>query len=308
MNLVTLKDWTSGELTQVLDAALSVKTDPGAYAKALRGHTLALLFQKTSTRTRCSGEVGVTQMGGHALYLDWRATNFELADLRDEIRVLSGYADQLLVRFFHHQDVLRAAEVSTAPVMNGCCDRYHPLQALADLMTIREIFGRTDGVRVTYVGVLNNVCNSLIAAAVKTGLQLKIVTPESNPAALDEELYAAAETGGFYRREEDFAAALQDTDIVYTDTWIDMEFFTDPAYVDEKNRRTKLFEPYQLNRQVLSGLDLKIMHCLPAHRGYEIEGELLDDPRSVVFQQAENRLHSQKAVMLYLAGKLASRS
>ncbi len=305
MHLVTLKDWTSEEVAQVLEVALSVKRSPGDFAQALRGQTLALLFQKTSTRTRCSGEVGVTQMGGHAIYLDWRATNFGLADLGDEIRVLSGYADQVLVRFLQHADVVRAAEVSTAPVMNGCCDRYHPLQALADLMTIQELFGHLDGVRLTYVGVLNNVCNSLIAAALKTGLRVCVVAPESNPAAVDAELYEAAEQGGLYHREDDFALALRSSDIVYTDTWIDMEYFTDPTFAAEKERRSKLFEPYRVTRQVLQGLDLRIMHCLPAHRGYEIEGELLDDPRSVVFQQAENRLHSQKAVMLKLAEKRA---
>ena len=305
MHLVTLKDWTSEEVAQVLEVALSVKRSPGDFAQALRGQTLALLFQKTSTRTRCSGEVGVTQMGGHAIYLDWRATNFGLADLGDEIRVLSGYADQVLVRFLQHADVVRAAEVSTAPVMNGCCDRYHPLQALADLMTIQELFGHLDGVRLTYVGVLNNVCNSLIAAALKTGLRVCVVAPESNPAAVDAELYEAAEQDGLYHREDDFALALRSSDIVYTDTWIDMEYFTDPTFAAEKERRSKLFEPYRVTRQVLQGLDLRIMHCLPAHRGYEIEGELLDDPRSVVFQQAENRLHSQKAVMLKLAEKRA---
>ena len=303
MHLVTLKDWTSEEVAQVLEAALAVKRSPGDFAQALRGQTLALLFQKTSTRTRCSGEVGITQMGGHAIYLDWRATNFGLADLGDEIRVLSGYADQLLVRFLQHADVVRAAEVSTAPVMNGCCDRYHPLQALADMVTVQELFGRLDGVRLTYVGVLNNVCNSLIAAALKTGLRVCVVSPESNPAAVDAELYEAAKLRGLYHREEDFAVALRESDVVYTDTWIDMEYFSDPAFAAEKERRIKLFEPYRLTRQVLQGLDLRIMHCLPAHRGYEIEGELLNDSRSVVFQQAENRLHSQKAVMLKLAEK-----
>ena len=263
MHLVTLKDWTSEEVAQVLETALSVKRNPGDFAHALRGQTLALLFQKTSTRTRCSGEVGVTQMGGHAIYMDWRSTNFGLADLGDEIRVLSGYADQVLVRFLQHADVVRAAEVSTAPVMNGCCDRYHPLQALADLMTIQEVFGRLDGVRLTYVGVLNNVCNSLIAAALKTGLQVCVVAPESNPTAVDTELYEAAQQHGLYRREDDFALALRQSDVVYTDTWIDMEYFTDPAFAAEKERRSKLFEPYRLSRQVPAGTR-PADHALPA--------------------------------------------
>jgi len=288
----------------VVEAGIALKRDPARHARALENRTLALLFQKTSTRTRCAGEIGAAQLGGRALYLDWRATNFGLADLGDEIRVLSAYVDFIVARFLKHADVLRAAASSRVPVMNGCCDRYHPLQILADLQTIQETLGRLDGIHLTYVGVHNNVTNSLIAAGLKVGMKVTVVAPERNPAAVDEELCTAARRAGLYATGEDLRAALEDSHVVYTDTWIDMEYFLNPEFAAEKERRIALFKPYQLNRALLDGLDLRIMHCLPAHRGYEIEGELLDDPRSIVFAQSENRLHSQKAVLLKLAGKV----
>jgi len=303
VHLVTLKDWSDADIFDAVDRSLEIKQNPECYAATMTGQTLGMLFQKTSTRTRCAGEVGMTQLGGHAMYMDWHNTNFSLADLGEEIRVLSRYADLLVVRLMENADVMRAAEVSEVPLMNGCCNRYHPMQSLADLMTIKETFGHLEGVRLTYVGVLNNVCNSLIAGGLAVGLKVTAVTPEINPVAEDPELYAAAEAAGLLERTDDLRAALENCDVVYTDTWIDMEFFTDPAYQEEKERRIHLFKPYQLNRSLLEGLDLRIMHCLPAHHGYEIEGELVDDPRSIIFTQAENRLHGQKALILKLAGK-----
>lgn len=302
MHLVTLKDWTTAQILEVVNTGSALRKNPGKYTQTLAGKTLALLFQKTSTRTRCSGEVGIAQLGGHALYLDWRSTNFGLADLGDEIRVLAEYVDFMVVRFLRHADVRRAAQTSRVPVMNGCCDRYHPLQILADLQTIQEALGRLEGVRLTYVGAHNNVCNSLIAAGLKVGMKVTVATPEPEPAAADLELCEAGRRAGLYWATTDLRAALAQSDVVYTDTWIDMEYFLDPAFAAEKDRRLQLYMPYQLTRDLLTGLDLRLMHCLPAHRGYEIEGELLDDPRSIVLAQAQNRLHSQKAVLLKLAG------
>ena len=304
MHLITLKDWSSEEVEQTVTCSLALKENPGSFADRMSGRNLALLFQKTSTRTRYTGEVGMFQLGGHAIYLDWGATNFALADFGNEIKVLSLYADLLLVRLLKHTDVLKATESSRVPVMNGCCDRYHPLQALADLTTIRETFGRLEGVRLTYVGVRNNVCNSLVAAAIKVGMQMTVVTPEVNQTAEDQPLYQQAREAGLLSETTDLRGALSSSDVVYTDTWIDMEYFDDPEFAAEKERRIGLFRAYQLNGPLLNGLDLRIMHCLPAHRGYEVDGSLLEDPRSVVFQQAQNRLHSQKAAILKLAGKL----
>lgn len=310
MHLITLKDWSETEIRETVENCIKIKNHPEKYRHAASALSLALLFQKTSTRTRCAGEIGIMQLGGYALYLDWRTTNFGLADLSDEMHVLSDYVDIILARFLIHSDVQKAANAASVPVINGCCDRYHPTQAIGDLMTIQEHLGRLEGVKVCFIGVHNNVCNSLIAAGMKVGLKVTVVAPEVNPAAVDEELWTQAEQIGCYKSIStdtlNTNAALQEVitenDVVYTDTWIDMEFFTDPNFAEEKERRMKLMMPYQLNPSLLNGIDCKIMHCLPAHRGYEIAGELLDDSRSVIFEQSENRLHSMKAIILKLLG------
>ncbi len=306
MHLVTLKNWTETDILDTVENGIHIKNYPEKYWHAVGEKSLALLFQKTSTRTRCAGEIGIAQLGGHAHYLDWRATNFGLADLGDEIRVLSAYVDVILARFLKHTDIATAAEVADVPIINGCCDRYHPTQALGDLLTIQENFGRLEGVKVCFIGVHNNVCNSLIAAGMKVGLEVTVVAPEVNPAAEDKALWEAAERRGtyryfrtgFHRRK-----AIAESDVVYTDTWIDMEFFTEPSFAEERERRLEKMMPYQLNAELLDGYDCRIMHCLPAHRGYEIAGELLDDERSLIFQQSENRLHSMKAILLKVLSK-----
>ena len=304
MHLVTLKDWTPDDILQVVEEGIALKRDRQRAADALARTTLGMLFQKTSTRTRCAAEIGIAQLGGQAVYLDWRTTNFGLADLGDEIRVLSTYVDFMVLRLLVHADVLAAAEAAAVPVMNGCCDRYHPMQGLADLQTIQEHLGRLEGVRLTYTGLLNNVCNSLVVAGMKVGMHVTAVTPEGNPAARDEELLAQARDAGLFEAGDDLRAAVEKSDVVYTDTWIDMEYFNDPAFAGEKERRIRQFGPLQINRALMEGVDALIMHCLPAHRGYEIAGDMVEDPRSVVFDQAENRLHSQKAVLLKVAGRL----
>jgi len=303
-NLITLKDWSGDDIRRVVDAGIRLKREPGAYAAALAGKSLCMLFQKTSTRTRCSGEVGMYQLGGQAVFLDWHSTNFGLADLSDEARVLSRYFDFILARFLDHADVVTLGQASGVPVMNGCCNRYHPLQALCDLQTLQERLGRLEGVHLVYVGVHNNVANSLIVAGTRTGMRVTVVSPERNEAAIDDALLGEARASGLYAETPDLSAALADADAVYTDTWLDMEYFDNPDYAEEKARRVRLFEPYRLTRERLGDAEILVMHCLPAHRGYEIDGDVVEDPRSIVFDQAENRLHSQKAVLLELAGLL----
>lgn len=304
MNLVSLKNWSTKDIIKVVKGSIAIKNNPEQYAAATSRRSLSMLFQKTSTRTRCAGEMGMTQLGGHAVFLDWRATNFALADLGDEIRVLSAYSDVILARFLKHADVVQAAESATVPLINGCCDRYHPTQALGDLMTIQEKFGRVEGIKLTYVGVHNNVCNSLITAGLKVGMEVTVVAPEINPAAVDEELYEAARRAGTYKTSDQLHQAIAHCDVVYTDTWVDMEFFTDPAFKEEKERRIKTLSPYQLNTELLAGQEVLVMHCLPAHRGYEISGEIVEDSRSIMFDQSENRLHSMKGLILKLLGIL----
>ncbi len=308
MHLITLKDWSETDILETIENCIQVKNHPEKYRHTATGLSLALLFQKTSTRTRCAGEIGIVQLGGHAHYLDWRTTNFGLADLSDEIRVLSAYVDVILARFLKHADISKSATAATVPIINGCCDKYHPTQAIGDLMTIQQHIGRLQGVKLCFIGVHNNVCNSLIAAAIKVGLEVTVIAPEVNPAAVDEELWTEAHKKGSFKKVDtdslDSTSALQKViekcDVVYTDTWIDMEFFTDPDFAEERKRRMNMMMPYQLNPTLLDGMDCKVMHCLPAHRGYEIAGELLDDPRSVIFDQSENRLHSMKSVLLRL--------
>ena len=303
MHLLTLREWSGAEIEDVLKLALVVKQEPGWYTETLRGKTLAMVFQKTSTRTRCSFEVGMTQLGGHAMYLDWQTTNFVLADIKDEAKVLSRYADILVARFRKYSDLVLMAEGSEVPVINGCCEKHHPCQALGDLLTIQEKCGTLKGRKVVYIGVHNNVCNSLIVGCTRVGVKITAVTPEVNPPSLDEDLLREAETTGLYERSLDVKRALEGANAVYTDTWIDMEFFNDPAYEVEKRRRMTTFMPYQINKELLRGSDALVMHCLPAHKGYEITEEVLEGVQSVVYDEGENRLHAQKAVVLRLLGK-----
>ena len=308
MHLITLNPWSETDILETVTDSLNIKKYPEKYRHAVGGKNLCLLFQKTSTRTRCAGEIGITQLGGHAHYLDWRTTNFALADLGDEMRVLSAYVDIILARFLKHTELVEAAAAATVPVINGCCDKYHPTQALGDLMTIQEHLGRLEGVKLCFIGVHNNVCNSLIAAGMKVGIEVTVVAPEVNPAAIDKELWDAAARKGLYKVldtgsinvDSALESVIAESDVVYTDTWVDMEFFTDPSFAEERERRLKKMMPYQLNTELLEGHKCKIMHCLPAHHGYEIAGEVVNDERSIIFEQSENRLHSMKAIVLRL--------
>jgi ornithine carbamoyltransferase len=298
--LLNFKDLSGQQLEALVDLGIEVKHNPKKYAKTLEGKSLALIFQKTSTRTRVAFEVAMTQLGGHGLYIDWRTTNFTLADVADEMQYLSRNVDGIMARLLRNADLLRMAGASRVPVINGCDDKYHPSQALADLITVKERKGKLKGVKLVYVGVHNNVCNSLIEACTKTGVELTTVTPIINEAARDEDLVRAAKKTGLWRTTLDAKKAVKDADFVYTDTWIDMEFFTDPKFAEEKEKRLKLMMPYQINNAMLKGSDAYIMHDMPIHRGYEISVDAIENPKSVIYEQAENRLYSAKAILLKL--------
>lgn len=299
-HMLHYKNWTGEELIQLTEEALEVKKNPSRYAHALEGKTLGMVFQKTSTRTRGSFEAGMTQLGGHAMHLDWRTTNFVLGDIRDETRCLDKYVDIIVARLMKHTELEKMASVSRVPVINGCCEKYHPTQGLADLLTIFETRHDLKGAQLTYVGIHNNVCNTLIEGCTKTGIQITTVTPEINEPSLDKDLLSAAEKTGLYSRTLDLNQAVKKADFVYTDSWVDMEFFLDPKFEKERNRRTQLMMPYQINEALLNKTDAYILHDLPAHRGYEITDAVLEHQRCLAFQQAENRLHAQKALMLRL--------
>jgi ornithine carbamoyltransferase len=300
MHLINFKELTSQQLNSLVDLGLEVKQNPTKYAKSLEGKSAALIFQKTSTRTRVSFEVAMTQLGGHALYMDWRSSNFTLSDIADEIKYLSRNVDCIMARLLYNSDLLKMSNASRVPVINGCDDMYHPSQALADLITMKEKLGKLKGIKLVYIGVHNNVTNSLIEAATKTGVKLTTVTPIFNEAARDEQILDEAKQSGLWESTLDVKAAVADADFVYTDTWVDMEFFTDSKFESEKAKRVKLMMPYQINMQLLAGSNTYVMHDMPIHRGYEIDAETINSSKSVIFEQAENRLYSAKAIYLTL--------
>jgi ornithine carbamoyltransferase len=302
MHLINFKELSPQQLNAFIDLGIKVKRNPEKYVKALANKSLALIFQKTSTRTRVAFEVAMTQLGGHALYIDWMTTNFTLADIYDEAQYLSRNVDGIMARLIRNADLQRMAKASRVPVINGCDEKYHPSQAIADLITIKEKKGTLKGVKLVFIGVHNNVCNSLIEGCTKTGVKLTTVTPFVNDQARDEDLMKAAKKTGLWETTLDARKAVKAADFVYTDTWIDMEFFTDPKFAQEKEKRLKLMMPYQINKELLKGSNAYIMHDMPIHRGYEISGDVIEDPRSVIYEQSENRLYSAKAILLKLAG------
>jgi ornithine carbamoyltransferase len=294
-HFIRVRDIPADDFNLIIDRAIEIKNDPEPWSESLKGKTLAMIFQKTSTRTRFSFEVGMTQMGGHAIFAQTQHT-----------QVISRYADLIMARMRYNRDLMALASGSEVPVINGCDDRYHPAQALTDLMTVKEKLGHTEGVKIVYMGVANNVSNSLSMASMYAGARFTLCAPEFDPPAVDEEQLDMLRVDDRYEETLDPAAAMRDADVVYTDTWINMEYFNDPAFADEKDRRVKTFSPYQINEGLLkhSGRDTLVMHCLPAHKGYEVNKTVLYTPNSVIFDQAENRLHAQKALMLYLLGEL----
>jgi ornithine carbamoyltransferase len=303
MHLLHFKNWTGKQIMDVIDNSIEIKQNPQDYQKELEAKSLAMIFQKTSTRTRVSFEVAMTELGGHAIFLDWRATNFTLADIYDETKYLSRNVNCIMARLLRHEDLKIMAQASRVPVINGCDEKYHPCQAIADLMTMKEVKGTLKDVKLVYIGVHNNVCNSLIEACTKVGVKIIVVTPLVNEPSKDEELINAAEKTGLYEKTLDVKAAVRDADFVYTDTWVDMEFFLDPKYAKEKEKRMGIMMPYQVNAELLRDSNAYVMHDMPIHRNYEISTEMIESSRSIIYQQAENRLHTAKAILLALLKK-----
>jgi len=303
-HLINFKNWTPQEVEVLIDKAIEIKKDPAKYRNALQDKSLAMIFQKTSTRTRVSFEVAMTQLGGHAIYLDWLTTQFKLADISDEVKYLSRNVDCIMARLKRNVDLMKMASASQVPVINGCDEKYHPCQAIADLMTIKEHKGKLRELKLVYIGVHNNVCNSLIEACTMTGMQITTVTPITHEPAQDAELLEKAKKTGLYNATLDVKNAVKDADAVYTDTWVDMELFLDPKFKEEKEKRIKLMIPYQINGKLMEGSNALVMHDMPIHRGYEISGEMIEAPNSIIYDQAENRLYSEKAILLKLLNKI----
>jgi ornithine carbamoyltransferase len=306
MHLMNFKELGGQQLAEIVDKGIEIKREAGKYRRALEDRSLALIFQKTSTRTRVSFEVAMTQLGGHGLFIDWRTTNFALADIGDETQYLSRNVDCIMARLMKNADLEAMARNSRVPVINGCDEKYHPSQAIADLITVKEKKGKLEGVKLVYVGIHNNVCNSLVEGCTKTGVKITTVTPIFNEPSRDDEARALLEDArrtGLWESTLDAEKAVKDADFVYTDTWVDMEFFTDPKFAAQKEERVNLMMPYQLNKELLKNSEAYVMHDMPIHRGYEITAEIVGSPSSVIYQQSENRLYSAKAILLKLLGK-----
>ena len=302
-HLISLKDYSRGEIEEVYALARRMKADPAGFRDALKGKTLGMIFQKPSTRTRVSFEVGMFQLGGMALFLGADTIQLHRGEtIADTARVLSRYVDGIMARVFAHEDVLDLARHGTVPVINGLSDLLHPCQALADYFTLFEKRGRLDGLKMAYVGDGNNVCHELMFGAVKLGLNMSVAAPAGyQPNQLI--VRSAAREAHKARTPapvvvEDPMEAVAGADVVYTDVWTSMGQET------ESEARRQAFQGFMVTPQMMAAAspEAVFMHCLPAHRGEEVAAEVIDGPRSVVFDEAENRLHVQKAVLLLLLG------
>jgi ornithine carbamoyltransferase len=294
------KDWKPAEIEAILDLAAEVKKRPADYRQALPGKSLAMIFEKSSTRTRVSFEAGMFQLGGLAMFLSARDLQLGRGEpVSDTARVLSRYADAIMARTYGHATIEDLARFASVPVVNGLSDLLHPCQALADFQTIRERFGTARGFPLCYVGDGNNVAHSLLLTGAKLGARVTVVTPagfEPRPEVLAWAREAAQQTGGSVTVTPFLEKGLAGARAVYTDVWASM------GQESEAAARAAQFEPYRVTSKVfaMAEKDAIFLHCLPAHGGEEVEESVFESPASVVFDQAENRLHAQKALLIRL--------
>ena len=299
-DFLSIRDFTPAQIHHLLDLACNIKAMPAAYSRALRGKTLALIFEKPSLRTRVSFDVGIQQLGGFSIYLSPAEINLgKRESVYDVAKNLERMVQGIMIRTFAHKVVDDLATFANIPVINGLTDYSHPCQAMADFLTIFEAKGRMAGLKVAYVGDGNNVAHSLMFAGAQLGAHVWVASPDGYEPDSNAIVWAkkrAAETGGTCTVTNDPVAAVKDADVVYTDAWASM------GQEAEAELRRKIFAPYQVNGELFAQAkaDAIFMHCLPAHRGEEVTDEVIDSPRSFVFQEAENRLHAQKAIMLEL--------
>jgi len=299
-NFLSIKDFSPEEIRYFLDLAREIKSHPSAHSGALKGKTLAMIFEKPSLRTRVSFDVGIQQLGGFSLYLSPAEISLgKRESVYDVAKNLERMVQAIMIRTYAHDIVERMAEYASIPIINGLTDYSHPCQAMADYLTIQELKGNVAGLKVAYVGDGNNVCHSLMFAGAQLGAHVWAATPEGyepKPEAVEWALQRGAKTGGTCTLTHDPAEAVSAADVVYTDVWASM------GQEAEAEMRRKLFLPYQVHSDLFrkAKFDAVFMHCLPAHRGDEVTDEVIDSPNSVVYQQAENRLHAQKAILLEL--------
>ena len=304
-DLISLRDWSADQIKQVLDLAAKIKSDPVAYKHAMEQKSLLMIFEKPSLRTRLSFEAGMTQMGGHAIY--YHTENSPMGSgkesISDSMKTASRFVDIIMARLYNHDDLIEMASQSTVPVINALTNDSHPCQILADLLSIQEKKGILKNLKIAYVGDgFNNVTHSLMTGATKLGLDIVVASPYGDQYMPSEEITNlcrsyANDSGGSVSVTNSAEDAVKGADVIYTDSWMSYHI---PE--DQKSDRIELFMPYQVNKDLLNlaNPDAIFMNCLPATRGCEQTADVIDGPQSIVFDQAENRLHAQKAVMLSL--------
>jgi len=300
-DLLSILDLSAGELDEIISEAENLKMlrREGRPHEFLKGKSLAMVFEKASTRTRISFETGMYELGGHALFLNPQDLQIGRGEeIRDTARVMSRYVDGVMIRAYRHENIEEFARHSDIPVINGLSDQEHPCQIIADILTIKEHFGSLNGLKVAWIGDGNNVCNSFVLASALTGLEITVASPvRFQPSS--EIVQRALSRGGKVTvvREPDEAA--QDADVVVTDTWVSM------GEESEKTARLKEFQGYTITAALMrkASPDAVFMHCLPAHRGQEVADEVIEGPWSLVFNEAENRLHAQKSLLVNLLGR-----
>jgi len=302
---LTLFDYTREEIRYLLDLAKQIKQkqQQNEVYQPLKGKVLGMIFEKSSTRTRVSFEAGIYQLGGTGLFLSSKDLQLGRGEpISDTAQVLSGYLDGIMIRTFHQKDVEELAAYASIPVINGLTDDYHPCQVLADLLTIEEVKGKLSGLTLTYIGDGNNMAHSLMVGAVKMGMHFKTAAPAGylpNPEIVKQAEQIAAANGVTITVTTDPNEAVRGADVVYTDVWASM------GQESEQKERMLKFSSYQVNEALMTGAaeDYLFLHCLPAHRGEEVTSEIIDGEHSMIFQEAENRLHAQKALMVALMSK-----
>ena len=308
-NMLNFKNFSAEELQDILELALDMKKDPAKYSESLKGKKLYTLFEKTSTRTFLSFTTGITELGGSYFNQVWEDTNFTLGEPVSEIKYVCRNVDIIMARLVKNETVELFGRNVTVPFINGCDNSYHPCQILADALTIMEKLGSLN-VKLLYVGAKNNVFNSLVEffAKMKQGT-IYGLTPLVNDTACDASFYEEAKATGHYveldptMSMDEAKNYVKDMDVLYTDTWLDMEFFNDPAYAKKKEEIMGKMMPYQLNDEFLSGSKAIVFHDMPMHEGFEISQSVIDKNLTHILDQAENRRHAEKAVMYTLLKK-----
>ena len=297
-NFISILDISDTTLWDLIKSAKKLKEErrQGIHHEPLRGKNLALIFEKPSTRTRISFEVGMNELGGDAIYLN--ANDMQLGrgeEVKDTAKVISRYVSGVMIRAFYHATIEEFAHHSCVPVINGLSDREHPCQMLADIMTIHEHYGKTEGLKVAWIGDGNNVCNSLLLASSMTGMEVRVASP-ANYSPPGDIIEQTKKNGGIVHLSQSPMEAAKNADVIVTDTWVSM------GSEAEKFKRIEDFKDYRVTKEIMlsANPDAVFLHCLPAHRGEEVSDEVIDGPSSLVWDEAENRLHAQKALMQYL--------